>query len=124
MRGFRSEPVRLETRRVSTIRQADPLSGPAAHSICRTTWSLSPNPLCDVDQKATCPLHSTSMVIRVFILTATLAFPMPLGAAPPDGADPNSPLGIWYRSLKGPRLRSELLQRDGLPSRGQRVDRR
>jgi hypothetical protein len=42
------------------------------------------------------------MVIRAFILTATLAFPMPLAAAPPDGADPNSPLGIWYRSLKVP----------------------
>jgi len=42
------------------------------------------------------------MVIRAFILAATLAFPMPLAAAPPDGADPSSPLGIWYRSLKVP----------------------
>ena len=34
------------------------------------------------------------------MLLAMMAFP--LAAAPPDGADPNSPLGIWYRSLKVP----------------------
>jgi len=42
------------------------------------------------------------MVIRVFMLLAMTAFPMPLAAAPPDGADPNSALGIWYRSLRVP----------------------
>jgi hypothetical protein len=41
-------------------------------------------------------------MIRVFILLATLGFPTPLAAAPPDGADPNSSLGTWYRSLKVP----------------------
>jgi hypothetical protein len=47
-------------------------------------------------------LHRPSMVIRAFMLLAMMAFPMPLVAAPPDGADPNSPLGTWYRSLKVP----------------------
>jgi hypothetical protein len=49
-----------------------------------------------------CALHQPSMVIRTVILLAMMAVPMPLGAAPPDGADPNSPLGIWYRSLRVP----------------------
>jgi hypothetical protein len=47
-------------------------------------------------------LHRPGVIIRALILLAILAFPMPLAAAPPDGADPNSPLGIWYRSLKVP----------------------
>jgi hypothetical protein len=44
-------------------------------------------------------LHRSRM-IRALMLLAMMAFP--LAAAPPDGADPNSPLGIWYRSLKVP----------------------
>jgi hypothetical protein len=42
------------------------------------------------------------MVIRAFTFLAMMTFPMPLEAAPPDGADPNSVLGSWYRSLKVP----------------------
>jgi hypothetical protein len=47
------------------------------------------------------PLHKSRM-IRAFILLVMVALPMPVVAAPPDGADPNSALGIWYRSLKVP----------------------
>jgi hypothetical protein len=41
-------------------------------------------------------------MIRPMILIAALAAATPLAAAPPDGADPNSSLGTWYRSLKVP----------------------
>jgi hypothetical protein len=41
-------------------------------------------------------------MIRAFMLLAMMVFPMRVVAAPPDGADPNGQLGIWYRSLKVP----------------------
>jgi hypothetical protein len=55
----------------------------------------------DARRQAVCQLHKSRM-IRAVTLLAVLALSVPVVAAPPDGADPNSPLGNWYRSLKVP----------------------
>ena len=55
----------------------------------------------DAPRQAVYKLQKSRM-IRAVILLAVMALPMPVVAAPPDGADPTSPLGTWYRSLKVP----------------------
>jgi hypothetical protein len=39
---------------------------------------------------------------RLFLYGAVALVSVSASAAPPDGADPNSPLGAWYRSLQAP----------------------
>jgi hypothetical protein len=38
----------------------------------------------------------------VVVLAAAVLCGSTASGAPPDGADPNSPLGVWYRSLQAP----------------------
>jgi hypothetical protein len=40
--------------------------------------------------------------LRLFLVAVEALVAAPSLGAPPDGADPNSPLGTWYRSLQSP----------------------